>query len=502
MMLIQSARFGLSSLLPGTAIFSLLCSQTASAQMPEIPPVVQLVRDINRGPVGSDPAGFVTLGGVAYFRARDRAHGFELWRSDGTKDGTQLVIDLNPGRPNGFPDNLAVANGSLYFNGFNNRRFNGSQVWRSDGSAAGTILLADTYPELVGGGIFGPPLPGNFVALNPNTVLFTALDPVAGLEPWKTDGTPRGTERIVDLHPGLEWSIPIEFTPLGGVAHFAADDSAVYHSDGTATYNRELFRTDGTAKGTYRVKDIWPGPQPSIPSDFVRYHQQVFFRADDKIHGTELWHTDGTESGTKLVIDLNPGRASSFPQYPISVKFASAAERVLVFLADDGTHGQELFRSDGTEAGTFLIKDINPTGDSLPLDITPYRGLVYFSADDGVHGTELWASDGTEQGTQLFADLNRGQVRSSPQSFTVAAGRLFFVAIVPDDAHYTVRTQLWMTDGTSAGTRLIYEEPGMSYGYSINDLTALENKLLFTAPNGVDAEGFSNDVELFSVSLN
>ncbi len=58
-------------------------------------------------------------------------------------------------------------------------------------------------------------------------------------------------------------------------------------------------------------------------------------------------------------------------------------------------------------------------------------------------------------------------MRSGPQSFTAAGGRLFFVAIVPDDANYTVRTQLWMTDGTTAGTRIIYQEPGVSYGYSI-----------------------------------
>jgi ELWxxDGT repeat protein len=497
MMPIQFSRS--SSLILVTAICAFASDRTCFAQTT---PVVQLIKDINRGQISSDPAGFVTLNGIAYFRANDGTHGFELWRSDGTEGGTQLVSDLNPGLPNGFPDNLTVANGSLYFTAFDDPGYIGSKVWRSDGSPSGTILLADTYPGLVGGGIFGPPLPRNFTALNPNTVVFAALDPVAGLEPWKTDGTPPGTNRIVDLHPGPEWSVPIEFTRLHNVAYFAADDSALYRA-GTVTFNREPFRTDGTAQGTYRVKDIYPGFNPSIPTDFIRYQQQVFFRASDPAHGFELWRTDGTWAGTNLVADLNPGRFSSFLQDPITAKFTSAGETktVLVFLADDGRHGLELFRSDGTEAGTRLIKDINPTGDSFPQGMTSFNGRVYFSADDGVHGTEPWVTDGTAVGTHLLADLNAGSLRSSPQSFRVVGDKLFFVAIVPDDAHYTVQTQLWITDGTSAGTKLIYQEPGVSYGYSINELTALGNKLLFTAPKSADADGFSRDIELFSALI-
>jgi ELWxxDGT repeat protein len=474
-------------------------------------PVVRLVKEINPGDEGSDPAAFVVLDGVAYFRANDGAHGFELWRTDGTEAGTDLVLDLNPGPLNGFPDSLTALNGSLYFNGFDSPDFVGSKVWKSDGTAAGTTLLADTYPGLEGGGTFGPPLPGNFTALGASTVLFSALDPQGGLEPWKTDGTAAGTSRILDLHPGDEWSIPIEFTPLGGFACFGADDSVVYHRDGTATYNRELFRTDGSATGTYRVKDIYPGAEPSTPTDFIRYRKRVYFRADDGVHGTELWQTDGTEAGTSLVLDLNPGPAGSGPQYPIRAYFrptgtqTPAAEEprgTLVFLADDGTHGLELFRSDGTAEGTRLIKDINPQGDSVPLGATQFRGRVYFSADDGVHGSEPWVTDGTETGTKLLADLNPGLLRSSPQDFTVVGSHLFFVAIVPDDEHFTVRTQLWETDGTTEGTQLVYEEPGNDFGYGINNLTVFGRTLLFTAPNAVDDGGFSTDVELFAIGPN
>ena len=493
----------------GPILFGLLTAALIGADaFAQTTPVVRLVKDINPGVNGSDPAAFVNFNDTAYFRANDGTNGFELWRSDGSEAGTQLVIDLNPGAPNGFPDSIAAVNGALYFNGFDDADFLGSKVWKSDGTAAGTTLLSDTYPDLSGGGTFGPPLPGNFTALDGTTVLFTALDPAGGLEPWKTDGTSAGTARIIDLHPGPEWSIPIEFTPLRGIAYFAADDSVVHHG-GIGIYNRELFRTDGSAEGTYRVKDIFPGFNPSTPTDFIRYNHFVFFSANDGVHGTELWRTDGTEAGTVEVADINPGAASSGPQYPIIARFRpsgqgepsdrSAVDQ-LVFLADDGTHGLELFKSDGTEEGTKLIKDINVSGDSVPLGMTQYKGRVYFSADDGVHGTELWVTDGTEAGTQLFADINPGSLRSSPQDLTVAGGLLFFVTILPDDAHFTVRTQLWVTDGTTVGTQMVYEEPGNSFGYAINNLIVVRKQLLFTAPNGVDQDGYSIDTELFAAS--
>src|SRR4030095_750024 len=324
--------FAWSGRIPVTAAAALLFVSQASAL--EVP-VVRLVKDINPGTGGSDAAAFVTLNGLAYFRATDGSHGYELWRTDGTEAGTELVIDLNPGPLNGFPDGIAAVKGTLYFNGFDSPDFTGSKAWRSDGTAIGTSLLVDTFPGLTGGGTFGPPLPGNFTALDANTILFTALDPVGGLEPWKTDGTAAGTSRILDLHPGSEWSIPIEFTNLRDVAYFAADDSVVYHHNGTATYNRELFRTDGTAEGTYRVKDINPGFEPSIPTDFIRYNHFVFFSANDGLHGTELWRTDGTDSGTMQVADLKPGKIGSGPQYPILARFqppaASGARKVLIF---------------------------------------------------------------------------------------------------------------------------------------------------------------------------
>jgi ELWxxDGT repeat protein len=79
----------------------------------------------------------------------------------------------------------------------------------------------------------------------------------------------------------------------------------------------------------------------------------------------------------------------------------------LFFTATDGVHGRELWRSDGTGAGTALVYDATPgPNGSGPSDLTDVGGKVFFTAHDGVHGRELWKSDGTRTGTMLVKDIN------------------------------------------------------------------------------------------------
>ena len=103
-----------------------------------------------------------------------------------------------------------------------------------------------------------------------------------------------------------------------------------------------------------------------------------------------------------MVKDIDPGSAGSIPQDLTKVN------GTLYFTANDGAHGIELWKSDGTAAGTVMVKDIGHGSTDSPTSLTNVNGTLYFAADDGVHGAELWKSDGTAAGTVMVEDIDPG----------------------------------------------------------------------------------------------
>ncbi len=136
-----------------------------------------------------------------------------------------------------------------------------------------------------------------------------------------------------------------------------------------------------------------------------------------------MWKSDGTAAGTVLVKDIRPGSTGSFPRY------LTAVGNTLFFQANDGVSGYELWKSDGTAAGTVLVKDIRPGYyRSNPRNLTVVGNTLFFTANDGVNGEELWKSDGTAAGTVLVGDIRPGSSSSNPRNLRVVGNNLFFSA--------------------------------------------------------------------------
>jgi ELWxxDGT repeat protein len=279
---------------------------------------------------------------------------------------------------------------------------------------------------------------------------FTANDGVHGTELWESNGTAAGTFMVKDFNPGLY------LTNVNGTLFFQANDG---------THGSELWESNGTAAGTFMVKDINPGSGTSNPSYPANVNGTLFFAAVDGTHGGELWRSDGTAAGTFLVDDINPGAGGSYPSFLTNVN------GTLFFQANDGA-GNELWESNGSAAGTFLVKDISLGNFFLyRYRSTNVNGTLFFRAD----GNELWESNGSTAGTFLVKDFNPGSASSYPEYLTNVNGTLFFQA---DDG--THGTQLWESNGSTAGTFLVQDING-SAGSAPSYLTNVGGTLFFEA---------------------
>ncbi|MBN8670489.1 MAG: T9SS type A sorting domain-containing protein [Chitinophagales bacterium] len=312
-----------------------------------------------------------------------------------------------------------------------------------------------------------------------NKFYFTATDTTYGEELWESDGTTAGTKLFADLVPGKASS---------GAAPVYADGTRMFLYVFTPTTGGELWCTDGTIAGTYMVKDINPG-SAGINNTFggtgyiLKLHNIYYFWANNGTNGWELWRTDATPSGTYMVKDIVPGSGSCRFQTGYAV-----ANNLLFFGVDDGVHGTELWATDGTVAGTRMIKEINTAKalartNASPNYFTVYNGEVYFSADDSIHGAELWKTNGEASGTVMVKDICANG-SSTPKYLHVYKKHLFFTADNPCGANGEGKTrEIYYTDGTAAGTVMIKPLTATIAGGAVNTSGFFEyqGRLFFNA---------------------
>ncbi|HYC85485.1 MAG TPA: ELWxxDGT repeat protein, partial [Chryseosolibacter sp.] len=304
-------------------------------------------------------SGLTMVGTTLYFAADDGTSGAELWKSNGTVGSTVRVKDIMEGPEGSSPHNLTAVGSALFFAAY--RSTAGIELWRSDGTSAGTTMVKDIAR--------GNSSPRNMVNVN-GVLFFSATDGVNGHELWKSDGTAANTVMIKNIYAGKSNAYPEQLTAYGGKVYFSAYEPAS---------GRELWVSDGTSAGTTQLKDIRPGSQSSTPENLIVIKDKLMFTAHDGDHGDELWQTNGTISGTAMVKDMNPGGAGSNSTVSgRTMRAFSNMNGLLYFIAAKGDK-EYIYRSDGTEAGTIILKQAYGVLSEAPQpEFTYMKGYVYF----------------------------------------------------------------------------------------------------------------------------
>jgi ELWxxDGT repeat protein len=366
--------------------------------------------------------------GKVFFNATDNEHGTELYVTDGTPEGTGLYADYLPGNfsfpgqptvpASSWPRSLHAAAHGVVFMAYSSywNKFTG-QTTDLFTSSAGLV-----YPR---SGISRSSNPNDLVESG-GAAYFTAFTGNA-THLYRTDGTSAGTAEV----PGVPEANILEIVgDLKGTLLFSATTL-----QGVTT----LWRTDGAPGSTVKIADA---PRP-YRSAVVLGDTAYFIAQDPTDFHLTLWRSDGTVPGTQPVVNL-PNWASDL----------YAAGGKIFFYANTPAEGLEPWVSDGTAAGTHLLKDVIPgtAGANFPTPMVDLNGQVYFTAYTAATGTQLWKSDGTTDGTVVVKSLGQDPTGES-QTYNywqewpfVFNGRMYFTQ------QLSTGSRVFESDGTAAGT--------------------------------------------------
>lgn len=288
----------------------------------------EMLVDLLIGGNGSQPRELTVMGNRLFFTA-DSGDGTELHSTDGNAGNTDQVRDINSGGSSS-PSSLFVFNNVLYFSATNGS--DGQELWRSSGSTAGTTQVANINSGS------NSSLPQNFHALNATQFVFQAFDesgPANG-EPWISNGSSANKVDEVNTTAGTG-SLPSDWVNLGGFGYFLA----------TVGSDREIWRTDGTAPNTQQVV-------ATDATDLTLYNGNLYFVAPSTGNPAinALWSSNGNIGNATEVHDFGMSTTDGLQE------IHGVFDNRLVLSADGGD-GEELWLSDGTNAGTTQVRNIN-----------------------------------------------------------------------------------------------------------------------------------------------
>lgn len=421
---------------------------------------IDLLKDINPGSASSFPyfLGKVDATSI-YFAADDGQHGREPWKSNGTSNGTQMVMDINnvgsnSSNPIGFTTLISEVfsfNRYVYFAADDGT--NGDELWRSQifgNEPFTTQLLKDINPT----GSSGPRVLTDVNGL----LMFGATNGTNGREFWKSNGTSAGTSMILDYQlGGIDIHItPGSIVPIGNSAFFSAVDNSSY-----------LLEVTSTTISLVGVNDF---SASSLSANFLtKVNNNLFFSgeayAPSNSKGRELF-VKPLGQNAFLLKDINVGTNSSNPNNLTDVN------GTLFFTAYNGT-SYGIWKSDGTIAGTQIVKTIDAR------NLCNVNGTLFFHSFNG-NQLQLWKSDGTTTGTVLVKTLNNYNNVLNAGTYVNFNGKFIF-----ESYSDTYGSELWQSDGTAAGTFIIKDINPNSGSSTPGNLTVVNNTLYFTANNGI-----------------
>ncbi|NOK23406.1 hypothetical protein HMI50_41130, partial [Corallococcus carmarthensis] len=399
-----------------------------------------------------------------------------------TAAGTQRVKTILPPSELGIPrfamgpGSFVDFKGALHFavNQEDGRR----GLWRSTGTDAGTTEVKG-FPATAGS---GTPLLSQLTA-TPAQLFFQAPDAAHGSELWVSDGTTAGTRMVKDVTPGTEDSYLTHLTAAGSTLVFFKE---TYDATVFAT-RYELWKSDGTAAGTVRLRDFGTGVDVSYLD--AKQGNALLFFVRELEGATSLWRTDGTATGTVQLKRLDAGPNT----YPNDVRTSGA---LTLFKLDEMSGLSELWKTDGTAGGTLRLASFGSTRAMRVLGALgayAYVTTTSFSTQYMVIYRVPLAGGNPEPVVTLPNDYtSQGEAFPFIEAVSQAPGgkKLYFAVAIGSNGPAPRDTQLWVTNGTAGGTTLLRRPLSLSDEYGSPVYAAADNLVFFAseemAPVGLE----------------